>query len=355
MTGATTIIMHSRARLHAIAFLALLAFVPQAALAQPEPPGISTLASVNTQWTEQQRRTVREYVEHWAAEIATEDADRSRLAKRRLLDPLNAPGMVPLFREEYGRVAVPELTKLVASSSAFAAVNGVQIIAEIATDASLSVLRERLDPQREPREAVRLSAVQGLRSVQRVGVASQRTLELTLRDLVRAAERETSWLVLRRGFESLAVGGTALTRELQTELLKAVLDKIEASGEDTGLMQAVHRGVSLMRDQFIAMTNAADQRAFGVAAAPQLGRVLELALANWETARSAPSHVKASYDSAVQLSEQLLRFIDERVRSQQPPRDLLVAGWNSGNRTAYTERLQHWQTVLNAAPYATRR
>jgi hypothetical protein len=334
------------------AFLMLVLAVASQPVAGQDPPSITGLAGLSS-LNESQRRQAKQWATHWCAALESANADRSRDARRRLLEPLYAPGVRAGFRDEYGRQLVPELERLAEGRNELAAVNAVQIAAVLGTDQAVGFLRGRLDPEREQRMAVRLWAVNGVGLAARQGHATPRSVEGAMREVVRSAQRETEWIVLLRHFEAMAVG-TAFARELQVELLRTVLDRIAEDDDGPSLlMQSVHHGLLALRHQFATgqMTEA-ERRQFGEALGPQIGRVLEFAVQHWESAKDADRSVSAAYAGAVADGETFLKLIDGQVRGNEPSPNSATGTWGNGNRAGFESVVRQWQTVLGRPPYA---
>lgn len=336
--------------------VALAVFAPTTAAAS-EPSSINNLVTLNREFSAEERQRVRAYAAYWSAALASSDLEQARLAKRRLLDPFRSPGVRRVFRDEYSRAGIPELNQVLASNNDFAAVNAIQVIAEFGNEAALSVMRERSATANEPRWQIRLWASRGIGRVATIGGEQipSRTIENALRDLGRAGETESHWLVLQRQFEAMAVVGGQRARESQLSLLRTTLTRItdEPDGPSE-LMQPVFRSLVLLRNQLLDPSlPSAQLRSLGTELGPLLGKVFEIGIMHWDTANTE-NEITAAYNGSIGVAESLLSLIDAQVRNAEPPRTSLNNAWTSNNRSNFEADFDRWQQVLGGPPYAVR-
>jgi hypothetical protein len=355
----------SRTRLEAILLLALVAAVVPAMRASAQASDSCTLtqhAAINRPFNDQEKRAVSACIAHWVDALNAGDPERARMAKRRLLDPLRAPAVSPMFRDEYGRLLLrPALEPLLQSATdESACVNALQIVAALATDDALNFLRDRIDPSREQRLAVRLWAVNGVRMValDRNTTATQRSFEACVREIGRAGDRESEWLVVMRHFEALAAIRSPLARDTQVELLRITLDRIAADPEGPSeFMQAVHKAAVLWMHQWVdrQLMPAAERAKLGKELAPELVRVWEIAMQHWESAADTEPRMRAAYDGAIRSSESVLRLLDSELRGRTPPPSSAAdTSWGNGSRDRFEQNVRQWREVLRQPPYASR-
>jgi hypothetical protein len=84
-----------------LAIFAFLALTGPAAHAQRQPPPIDNLARVSQPFTEQQRETVRNYIEYWVERLQADDPINIGQAREKLKSPLNAFNVTFNFRHVY--------------------------------------------------------------------------------------------------------------------------------------------------------------------------------------------------------------------------------------------------------------
>ena len=320
-----------------------------------QPPSINQLVTIATEFSDQQRQQVEDYAQYWVPELLSDNLERVRLAKRRLLEPFGVLGIRRVFRDEYARAAVPELEKVIGSANTFAAVNAVQITAEFQNDVALSALQARSGAQ-ESRWQIRLWAARGIeRIVRSAEDIPPRSIDLAVRELSRAGENESHWLVLQRQFEAIAAAKTERSQEAQVSLLERTLQRIaEDASEPSELMMPVHRSLLLLRNQLLDPTLPSSQlRSLGTETAPLLGQVLEIGILHWDAA-DADENVRLSYHGAMSVAKALLELVDSQVRGPQAQRPTITTAWGNGNKSTFEADVARWQSVLNAPPYAGR-
>lgn len=331
--------------------LMLLFAAPVAA----QPASITPLASAPGALTDRDREAIVSYARYWTAQLSASNGEAVSLARRRLLEPLRSPGIRLIFRDEYSRAAVPELERIVnEANGSIPLVNALQIMGSFGTEQAMRTLVDRADPDTEPRMAARLWAANGFRLAVDQNVIGRDRLTPYIRDLSRAAERETHWMVLLREFEALSTVSNELARESQINVLTAALDRVESDHDESAqLMHAVRRALVLFREQYLQL-NPTEQRTMGAMLAPQLGRVLALGQSQWEQAM-ADSAIKTVYHGAIQLAETQLRIIDQQLRSNgDTPRTTLDSAWSRTDQAAYSSDVAKWSTILDRPPYVDR-
>jgi hypothetical protein len=333
---------------------AVMVAVP--ASAQSEPSPITALAGSTRPFTDAERRQIREWADYYARDLASGSPDRVAQGKRRLMEPLRGQNVRLLFREEYSRVVIERVERIVDNdASIFVAINALQAAALLGTESAARLMLNRADPDIESRPQVRLWAAHGIRTVIREGALDEARLPTILRELSRVASRETDWMVLHRHFEAFAAVNLPAARDRQLTLLGEVLDRIERDNSSPHeLMRSVHAMLVLFRDQFINLSST-DQRPFGTAAAPHLARVFDVASKHWE--RLDRDHPLASpYSGAVAMSERMLRLIDQQVRGAgAAPNTSIESAWNERNRTNFVQGIERWMAVVSQPPYAEHR
>lgn len=316
-----------------------------------EPPSITRHASSST-LTDAQRREVRNYVQYWCQQLEGGDSARIARARAQLIEPLRAPGLRLVFRDEYSRITVPELERILSANtpSVLSAINAVQVAGALGTEASLRLIVDRADSDRETRMPVRLWASHAFRLVLEEDAIQTARLTPFVRDFSRAAERETNWMVLNRQIEGLAKVRTSQSRERQIAVLHAATERAKANdGGPAQLMEPIRLGILMLRDQYLDLSGQ-EQTDFGKAIGRLLGQVIEIPPLHWNTAREHEEHHHV-YRSALRMSESLLRIVDQRVRGGSPPPLGLENAWESGDREAYEGILTRWRQTLGAVAY----
>jgi len=339
-----------------VVLAALVMAVPaRSAVMANKPSPITQLVSATDSYTSQQREQIRAWAEWWSRELSADEPERISEGRRRLLEPLRAGNVRPLFRETYSDILLEHIEAILNDDAElFVAVNALQVAAVLGTESAARLMTRVADPLEEPREQIRLWAVHGIRTIFSQGTLDEGRYPGVLRDLSRAGLRESNWMVLQRHFDALRAAGTENARERQVELLSAILDRLqehEDGPHDT--IRAAHYAIVIYRDQF-ANLRRAEQLSFGTAAAPVIGRIFEIASQHWdETAEADESSLAATYGGVVQISEEMLGIIDDLVRSQNTaPRTNMGEAWAQRDRQRFQQDAAQWADVLRQPPYS---
>jgi hypothetical protein len=312
--------------------------------------------------TERDRGDIRQYAEFWGRQLnetAPSDVDEAR---GKLGDPLRAVRVGEVFRFEYSDAVVDHLAKVVKDGSPHAAVNALQILALLGTPASLDVILAHSSIEQEPDFGIRLWVAIGFPTAVRQNALPNNEINKALRDLGEAAASEaraavnkrdddkTRWLLLRRQFEAISSVKSQTSREVQVKVLRAVTEAMDTRQGPSDLMQATYRALLLMRNEYLDLP-AADQERMGKSLAPVLCDLCTVAAAHWDNAQKDKT-ARESYGGAVHISENLLKMIDARVRPNQTgPRTELGPAWRNARKDQFTNDHDKWRTLLLGPPY----
>ena len=331
---------------------AMVAAAAAVALAAPAAPprSIKELASEH-RFTAQQRADIRGNAESWCAKIGSQKPEEVDEARARLFEPLRAVQVTQEFRFEYAQAALPCLVKVVGNGGPHTAVNAMQIVALLGTPQSLEIIVAHLSADDEKRMCVRLSAANGFAPAVRVGIIPENDVNKALRLLEKAAGREEDPWVLQRQFEAIASVDSAVSREIQVNVLRSVTSRMQKQGGPSNLMQATFPALILIRNKYIDLTGE-EQKAMGKSLAPVLHDLCTVAQGHWERAQAEDS-ARISYGGAVNVSENLLKLIDTRVRpAQAGPRSEMWPAWSDRDKARFVNGHDAWGLVLAAPPYA---
>ena len=123
-----------------------------------------------------------------------------------------------------------------------------------------------------------------------------------------------------------------VSRDVQINVLRATAGRMaEVQSGPSDLMRAAYPALKLMRDEYLELElRDPDQlESFGKALAPALCDVCTVANQHWKLAQSDAA-ARVNYGGAVQISENLLKLIDSRVRPRQDgPRTELGPAWRN--------------------------
>ena len=342
--------MNSRRSISGALLILLLVATTSTAGAGPPHP-ISNLAASATINAAQQAR-IREYAEYWCDQLAEASPEGVAKVRGKLLEPLRALRVGDVFRWEYAKACLPRLEPLIAGDNPHAAVNGMQVVATLATERAVELIIRRCDVEVEERAGARLTAAKCFPIAVRQKTLTDNDINRALRNLGHAAAREHDWLVLRRQFEAIASVQSPVSREVQVAVLRTMTQAMAKQQEGpSDLMRATYPALKLVRDQYLRMDDRAEQKPFGKVLAPVLCDVCTVANDHWDNAQDDPG-AKAIYGGAIHITENLLRYIDPELRpGKGAPKTQLGPSWRKRDKPRFETDHSKWRAVLSAPPY----
>ena len=301
--------------------------------------------------SEANRRAIRQYSEYWSAKLTDEDPGMVDKARGKLSDPLKAVQVGDVFRVEYTRAVLPGLTEALASGRPQAAVSAMQVVALLGTPRALEVIVENSSMEDQDDFGIRLWAAKSFPTAVRQGTLPQNEINKALRHFGHAARREESWLILRRQFEAIASVHSAVSRDVQLNILRVTTDRMAKNRDSSDLMAAAYPALKLLRDEYLRL-DAVDQKPFGKELAPVLCDVCSVANEHWEDAQD-DSETRQIYGDAIHISETLLFLIDPNQRpGQRSPQTKLGPAWQDRDGERFKADHSLWQAVLRRPPYS---
>ncbi len=322
--------------------------------AAPPPRSISDLNKLTQAPTEQQRERLRDFASYWVEQLDSDDPAAVPDARRKLIEQINAPGATLVFMQAYSDALVSQLARVVDDREhPMAAANALQIAALFGTDDALMLMRDHLDADQEDRPAIRLWAARGFQLVAKDGLQrgtiTARQIAPALRDLGRAAEKESDWRVLQWQLAAIASTQHPVAEEVLFSSFDATTKRLQTQSEATPLIVALRPALISMRERYFADRSPQEQRRLGQEIAKRLVVVLALARQHADSARSDPEMIR-HYEIALQISEQLLQLIDSNLGSAIGPTSLERA-YDSGNAEDYDRQLQKIMGAIERPPY----
>jgi len=333
------------------------------------PP--SSLTSVATRATldDQQKQRINEYAQYWLARLETGTPEEAMRARNKLIEPVRSMlgNSSSLFRSTYSGNLVPTLKKVVEGDDLFRAVNALQIAGFLGSDRAMRLLVDTEDPDLEKSTEKRLWATIAIRESLRSGELSPRKVTSTVRSVARAASQEQDWRVLMREMETLAAASQSsipkdqggdeireLGRELQLDIIRATIDRMTTGdGENVILIHALRPSILEFRQQYLDPKMVEHRREIGLGTAPQLGRVYEIILVNFDSLR-ANENLMAASGLTLRLSEETLKLIDSDIRNGGTPTAISTGAWEQGHRETIEQNQAAWNSVLANPPYSGR-
>ena len=333
------------------ALLVLLSVATTSTAGAGPPPPINNLTATAV-LNAAQRARIRDYAEYWCDQLAQASPEEVARVRGKLLEPLRALGVGDVFRWEYAKTCLPKLELLIAGDNPHAAVNGMQVVATLATERAVELIIKLCDVEFEKRRGARLTAAKCFPIAVRQETLSDNDINRALRNLGHAAGREEDWLVLRRQFEAIASVQSPVSRDVQVAVLRSMTQAMAEKPEGpSDIMKATYPALKLVRDQYLRMDDRAEQKPFGKVLAPVLCDVCTVANEHWDNAQDDPG-AKAIYGGAIHITENLLRYIDPELRpGKRAPKTELGPSWRKRDKPRFETDHSKWRAVLRAPPY----
>ena len=321
--------------------------------AAQSPPTLSAgILSSTSPLTAEQASQLQQYVAYNVGQLSSADGSEVRTARERLISQLRTPAITEVARSAYSTCAVPPLQKVIREGEPHAAVNAVQVASFLGTPAAADLILTHADLEAERRGAVRLAAAKGLSIAIGLGAVPANRLSPTLRDLGRAAQRESDPYVLRRQLEAFDAFNTADARMAQAGTIRAILLRIVNEGaEPSDLITAIYPIVYSLGNRFADLPTT-EQVPLGRALGAALTPMMEVALNHWDAAH-ADSATSLAYSRVLFNTEKLLRRIDLIVRGASAGTPAVGArqAWDEGRREALQALHDTWKKVVEGPAY----
>lgn len=331
-----------------------------------DPPPVTPLTSANSSFTQEQIGRIREFASFWADLLNMGPHGDVRRVKQKLIEPLRAPGVTEVFRDEYSRQLAPELAVVVEKSDPHRAVNAMIVLANLGTEDAMDVMLDHCDVRGEPRPMVRMWAARGFTMMLEQGrleVLKGKKVATMGRQLRQAIGDETDRFAIRQQLlalqaadrPSIPADTRRKVREHLVESMNVIADRAARAGiekDEQPLLLSVFEPMRQMRTSLLDPARGfSEQREFGRMLGPSLAKVLDVARAHWQDAQGEPD-LKAEYGELVRLAELFLGTIDGMVRpDDDTPVTTLADAWDDNDAKRFAEDLGRWQSVLGRPPY----
>ncbi len=230
----------------------LITILAPSAPAQPGGPiagGLPCALAAKNAITEDDKTQIRRFVESQAADLVSENAEASRIARDRLAAPLACPNVSVEFRLEFGQALGQRLSPIVIGPNERLSVIATRLIGRAATTASLPVLNSALA---DARQTIRFGAAGGYREMvlllaQGAVLFPERTVDQILDSLFSSLAKESDPLVAEALI--LALNETRISAPLRakamTRMVGALSDRLPAIRAERGA--AIRWASSLLR------------------------------------------------------------------------------------------------------------
>jgi hypothetical protein len=294
-------------------------------------------------------------------------------ARRALVEPFRGGLAKAGFRNAYSNAAVPHLKTIIEGKDTRRAILAMQVAAFIATKDSLALIAARLG-EGEPDVAKRQNAASTIgHAFERVAGTNARIdepgprlndidIDTLTRTIAAAAAKESEISIVLQELRALSIiaarpgvgaKSASLARENHTDVVEAVLQRVEASPTPDGRIRIVTSAIADFQRQWTRDTSS--HAAVGPIIAPLLMKVLRTSGNRWDAVHgSASDGIGDDYGQAVASAEVLLRVIDARLRSNAAPvtaEKEIATAWKDGDRKAFDAAVEKWAKVVAGAPY----
>ena len=230
------------------------------------------------------------YTAYWTAQLAASEPARVKDARSRLIKPPQTSGATSIFLNRYSAGALPALTRLIQSGTIIQATNAIEVVRTLGTANAAFVLRDAINPQRQPKSQVRIVAAGALRSA--IAAFRKETLTFTqqeadrlVREVGTAAGQETNWVAFQSDVGALAAvaANRAFTDPTRSQALaqefaalSAATKRASQGGADAGLIQGLRRCIDLVMRQDLEISKPQEKADFRKAALGFLNGVVAL-------------------------------------------------------------------------------
>ncbi|MCI0630630.1 MAG: hypothetical protein L0Y44_08265 [Phycisphaerales bacterium] len=346
-------------------FLALSSQGLAQAAPQPIPADVIRSPEINAD----QDRQIKAYTSYWTDRLTQcQDPDDVQRAREALIKPLQQVNVSVsnVFRSKYSESAVAQLEKALAATngkSIHCATNAITVISMLGTDRALRPLLDHCDSQFQPSLQIRLRAAAGCATLLPAGTLDARKVVDAAKRLRDMTKDEPSNLVLLRLFEAINAADQGRLEAADRRQIRAMLNDAICIAVDERVaakpaaadppVAAVNAAIVLVRDKFTEsdVVQSDEKRELSLKLAPRLGKLLDLAKANWEAAQGDEA-TKRLYGAMIGTCEGFLPILH---RATKPPSEAPVTGlkaaWPNADKAKYEADLSLWLNALSQPPY----
>jgi hypothetical protein len=346
-----------------VALTLAVLFTASQAFAQRPPNLPQSITSATASLSPEQSNQVQQFVAYWTGILkdANSPPESVEAAKAELVRPVNSLTVSALFRLNYGNLVEPELEQAVTGSTIHAGVNAMIAASFIGGERCMNFLIDHADRERQPKWQLRLHAAIGCFKVLGGTTLEIRRLQPAVNTLRTSARLEDNPLILRHLLAAIDAADQSRVPAAEREQLRATLvdtiaDVVADVAKDPkrqtdGILAALADAVTMVRGKFIGATmNALELRAIGPKIAPPVGKLLELALANWD-AGHADERSKQVYSAMIGGWEGFIAHVDSTLRGGATVPVNMRRSWDAGDKAAFETELAKWTAILKQPPY----
>lgn len=299
--------------------------------------------------TAEQRERIKAFVDAQMAILTSGDPEKVAKARNELAGLPGRPGATDLFQREYALLVTPGLEVLVAGKDEMRAVNALIVAQSLRSANAVELLLERSDPTTETRFAVRTRAASALGDAMAAASLSPAQIDGAVRRIVASATAEPEWVPILHAFRALAriaalpklpEASVTLAIRAQSDLLKAVVERVARAQPPSGLMNALAQALLLMRDQLIPMT-ADRQRQLRQQMVPSLAALAALAEKHWDAAHDDET-ARRIYAGTLHVTDLLLSLAAQDRNEQFSPG--LEKAWDADDKAGFAAAVKKVDT-----------
>ncbi len=302
-----------------------------------------------------QKKRVEEFTSYWCSQLTSAGTatDQAEAARKKLLEPLNAPS--PVFRLEYSGQILPKITPLITNDgSPHSASNAFLVLGGLASRRSIDLLIRHSDSRNEERLYIRILASQNCEKtlVYFSNALNPREIHSAVRSLRNAAQREDNPIVLGHQLRGMQAIQTPEALDALIAALEKVVEKIQAPHQGINpLIKPFSESIAILRNQDFRSLPRLEKERIGKKLGHVLGKYLSAAADNWDAAHEDPQFTE-QYSSLLRVCESVLKMIMRVHDNITDPNTDLQNLWDKGAKPSFTEDVEKWKRILGRPPFS---
>ncbi len=232
-------------------------------------------------------KAVTAFITDVLGKLAGPDSRTVALGREMVVASLNRQPSSPAFRVLFAAKVLPGLKKLVAEGSTFQATNALEVVKVLQCPDSILYLSEQSSPKRQPSQALRLVAANGLANPQSQVDLSTGQVDAILKPIGASIAQESDWMIASYDLQALLAlsvsaqvpkASQALARSLlvagldgtTTRIRKALANSDGSQVSDLQLIRALNRVLAIYLRDRVPVAVPADVATFARSIEPTL-------------------------------------------------------------------------------------
>jgi hypothetical protein len=345
--------------------LALLLTSTATCPAQAPPADLPTsIVASSSAITPEQVTQIKTFAEYWCGQMAGPSAapESIEAAGARLVKPLaslNQPSAT--FKFEYSKILVPLLEPVIDNSSSHAAINAVNVAAQLGTNRALNLLIAKA-VDKNVKWQVRQRAAAGCEVLMRSPGLTPKEVVDASRRLRDASKDEDHNDILLYEFRALSAAadhpsldgpGKEATRDNQIDAIATAITNRLGNAQNSDTVYAIHAAIDSLFKKFIGGSLTGDDLSrIGRQLGPALAKGVDSVRQQWQPAHADPQATR-TYGNFVKGCEDFLKRIDPEVRkgaSPTPPTSLKDS-FDGQKKDQFDADSKRWMDIVSQAPY----